>query len=292
MKKIIILLFLLLTVTSAVSAQSLFPMLSTPTPEPSELAPSYSGYSDVEPDEEKDYGADGTVVSYFHVTEKEYLAFGDYLAALGFEAVTTNVNGRTAELILNDGKFNIGISYNADDEILLVIYEDGVDYQKADIFPGYKRITFSDTLSIPNWAEIRFRDFQVNKPRQIVISDTETWIMFSFYNKSGSAVDFNSRYQRNGVICNDIARMILHYINDEGHYTFAMDDFAPSDYDYLDNKVVTIQPMINKDLVVGFGHDAAPVLQNSTDGMLAVTFDFVTGDKYVLILRENGIDIR
>ena len=101
MKKFFIILVLLLAVTSAVSAQSLFPLLSTPTPEPGDLAPSYSGFANVEPNKEEAYGEDGTLLTYQGVTEENYNKFGAYLEQFGFEATASNVNGRAVEMMLD-----------------------------------------------------------------------------------------------------------------------------------------------------------------------------------------------
>jgi len=294
MKKIFVLFLLFFAVTSAVSAQSLFPILSTPTPEPSDLAPSYSGFANVEPDQETDYGADGKLLTYNGVSEENYLKFGEYLASFGFEVTETNTNGRAAEMMLNNGQFNIGVSYNADDEILLMVLESGVDYEKMDYFPGYKRVTLSDTIDIAKWGTIQFQEFALNTRLEKARFSQFTWIKFQFYNRSDHYIGFCERYctYRGYDYCysygsiNNIGSISLHYINSDNKYVYELYDWGryPFDYDHYN-----IEPLEKKDLYADWNTNEG--LRTSTDGTLAITFDFETGDKYVLMLRENGVKI-
>ena len=130
---VILALILCLCFPTAGSAQSLFPSLSTPEPAAVvvDKAPSYGSMANVDPDDVQPYAEGGQVVTYENVDEQGYQDFGIYLNGLGYEVVAQNVQGRTAELKLTNGQFNIGMMYYGDEQKMLLIYDEGVTYEES-----------------------------------------------------------------------------------------------------------------------------------------------------------------
>ena len=305
MRKAVIFLFLLLSITAVASGQSLFPMLSS-SEESSESskpesAPSFSAFANVEPNEVRDFGSDGKALVYNWVSEDQYMQFGEYLAGFGFEVTESNVNGRVAELMLSNEQFNIGVSYNGNDEVLYVIYEEGVDYQKMDYFVGYKRVKYSDVINIKDWGSIRINKFVLNEPIQIANEELPTWMIFEVTNSTNQEIRFKSHKFENHqiVVVNDIGEITLHYIKNRQQIMFPMQIYEPYYINYVDDSVdvflekfdsYSVLPFSTQEFIVGF-RKLPPDVCNSTDGTFAVTFDFITGDKYVIFLREDGVDL-
>jgi len=311
MKKLFVLFLLLFAVTSVVSAQSLFPALSTPTPEPSDLAPSYSGFANVEPDKKQDLGEQGQVLTYYNVEEENYIKFGDYLAGLGFEAIQTNVNGRTAEMILDNGKFNIGISYNANNMTLLNIYEKDTDYEKKDYFKQYERASIGDMLIIDSGSvkikEIKIYDGYLWAYNRYLtnwwwnLEDYQilgTYVLFDYSNWKSSIVNFYStKYSISGK--NDLGTFTLKFITETGNeYSYDMDLFGKikniNNEDCLlygelvgknseDSARWRLDPVSSYSLAAGF--TKVPIdVKTAPKSSLALIID----NQYAIVLREHG----
>lgn len=156
---IVLSLFCMLCLTINATADTLFPSLSASIDEETELAPSYSGFANVNPDEVSPYGDGGQVLTYNGVKENQYLEFGEYLASHGFSAAASNVEGRVVEMQLSNGKYNIGFKYDANSEIMKTIYEKGVDYEKRNLYPEYQEVALNQSFDIDDFGTLRIVQF-------------------------------------------------------------------------------------------------------------------------------------
>lgn len=307
---VLVLISLLMVCVSAASAGSLFPSLSPAIPDPGEGAPSYGGFANVRPAKTEPYADGGTVVTYTGVSEKDYEDFGSYLAQLGFELVASNVQGRVAEMIVANEKYSIGVVYDADAGSLMLIYEEGVQYAKMDLFKGYTRISLGETIKIPGLGEFTCTEFHLNNYTlrratelfygSIIgrVKNTSTALVFKFKNTTNKTKYYKSNgFSENGVFMegygkrNDLADIILYYINDDGDYAYksVMYGLLTSDlWLFLDDESdIGIRQMETSVRCASF--DVPQAVLNSTDGILAVALEFRgTDEKAVLFLRYDG----
>ena len=322
MKRFVILVMTLcLCFSTFATAESLFPSLSTP--EPTSVAggkaPSYGGMANVDPDDVQPYAEGGQVVTYENVDEQGYQDFGVYLNELGYEVVAQNVQGRTAEMKLSDGKLNIGMVYYGEEQKMLLIYEKDVEFEKRDLFAGYTRFNWGDTISLKKFANVSIDQFALEGTLKIENAWMDrigygsagehyickTFLFFSLENLTAESIQFysgsNTRYlfglsnEMENKTHNGVGIIKLHYINENGEYIYPMDSYGyewnryeailTDDHAMGDNRHYV--PSMEK-RCLGLNFDVPSNVRNATDGTLAITFDFVTGDKYVLILREDG----
>ncbi len=314
MKKLfLILISLMLAFTSAACADTLFPSLAPAVQDPpADAAPSYGKYANVAPDSEEPYAEGGTVVTYSGVSENAYEDFGNYLSEFGFELLDSNVDGRTVEMIVANGRFSIGVAYNADTRELKTIYEEGVEYEKMDYFQGYTRIALGDTVRVKGLGEFTVSEFHLNNYslrraqhyyKGHVLGEldrTSVALVFDYLNTTndtkyykGDAVKSSYGYYFHGSgDRNDLADITLYYINDNGVYAFESVCYGYLKEQLLidDEEIDSIPKMESSVRCASF--EVPESVLNAGDGMLAVGMEFHdSGEKAVLILRENGIKI-
>jgi len=318
MKRLVILVMTLcLCFPTFATAESLFPSLSTPEPAAvtGEKAPSYGGMANVDPDDVQSYAEGGQVVTYENVDEQGYQNFGVYLNKLGYEVVAQNVRGRTAEMKLSDGKFNIGMVYDGEAQKMQLIYEEGVEYEKRDVLKAY----FPDATTVELGEEIEIRGLgkysftKYNMGGEIIATylqgggyvieytySSNTWIELDFYNTKTETCTFCYPY-------NAPISLELVYINDENTYSFEVNSRVANKGRYnesiwyamgavsredVQNKTIgrltKIPSMEEEHLAVAF--DLPNGVINSVDGYLAlcITCNTDEQEKYILILREDG----
>ena len=294
-------------------ADTLFPSLAPAAPEPADTAPSYGGYANTAPSGTEPYAEGGTVVTYSGVSEQNYADFGEYLAGLGFELKASNVEGRTAEMIIANEKFSIGVVYNADTREMKLIYEEGVEYAKMDYFRGCTRVALGETLKVKGLGNFSFSEFHLRnydlrrashyyKGRVVTgMKGTSVALVFDYLNTTNETKNYKSdafiakssgRMMEGSGKVNDLADITLWYINDNDAYTF--DSIC---YGYLspsrdllisdDAEDRGVRKMENSVRCASF--DLPEAVLNAEDGTLAVVLAFHgTEEKAVIILRENG----
>ena len=306
----LVLISLLLVCGSAASAGTLFPSLAPSIPDSVEGAPSYGGYANVRPAKEEPYADGGTVVTYTGVSEQDYEGFGNYLAQLGFELVDSNVQGRVAEMIVANDQYSIGVVYNADTGDLQLIYGEGVEYAKMDIFKGYTRISLGETLKVPGLGEFTFTEFHLNnyslrRATELFyggiigrVSNTSTALVFKYMNTTNQTKHYRSDAFAIGDVFyegynkrNDLADITLYYINDDGDYAYPSIFYGLLTSDlwlFADDETdIGVRQMATSLRCASF--DVPQAVLNSTDGTLAVALEFHGTDvKAVLFLRYDG----
>lgn len=120
-------------------------------------------------------------------------------------------------------------------------------------------------------------------------------LAFSYYNSS--AEDKNYFYEPN-----DLFETTLVYQSGEAEYTFAEDSHGryredlgiyatglrkTDKYLVLDN--IQIGPLQTAEYAIGF--DLPETVCSSVGGTIALKLEFKTGEKYVLVFREDGKDL-
>ncbi len=165
MKRLLTCLFVLALAIPTAYAD-LFPDLSsTPAPQAAApLAPSYGAMANVDPDEVIPYAAGGQVVLYRGVDLDGYAAFGEYLESMDFEVTASEVDQEKGivQMMLANGEFNLGMVYDAGTQEMRLIYDEGVDFAKANKYPGYTPIYLGDQIEIAGIGRFRFTKFDLN----------------------------------------------------------------------------------------------------------------------------------
>ena len=300
-----------------------------PTPVPAtvyvkEYAPSYGGMANVDPKNVQPYAEGGQAVTYENVDEQGYADFGDYLFNLGYKFVNDPiVEGRIVKGRLSDGKYNIGMIYDADEETMILIYEEGVDFKKKDEFAvaGYTRIKLGDEIKIDNFGTYKFQEYYFNKSIATRYTKSNQWITGGkkqvqseeCYLVSNSYLHFYYYDTSQNKTASWLIDGTLIYINENGTYKYPINRTTYSSYEetytmgtktydmfaeargalvlgttytYADSVGGYVEPLYGKDGMIGF---SLPLdLINAKDGTLAIVLKIQGKEDYVLVLRENG----
>ena len=282
MKKLAaILIFTVMLVNNAFGG-SLFPSLMDPEPLTApDKAPSYSGYAGVFPDDTMPYAEGGEVLVYNNVEEEKFYDFGDYLKQFGFEVSASNVIDTTIEVMLDNGTFNLGVTYNVDTRTLKLIYDEGVEWEEPEAFPGYKRVEMGDEIEVKGMGTIQLNSFTFSHNFTFQFQPSNnidmTILSFSFYNKATTPLRINQV----------LGTVKLVYINKDNRYEIDAKQIGILYASRIEGSE-NIGSLTRKSCAVEFAPPQG--LKEATDGTLAITMEINndTADKYVLFLRENG----
>ena len=307
MKKIIFaitILALVLAVTGCL-AESIFELLPEDNAETTRLtAPAYGALACVDPDQVEQSAEGGKIVTYRNVDASGFNRFGKYLGKLGFTVTGQEKDENRLAYSLTNGQVDFVMIYEIETGTMQLIYPQGTDYAE-NLFPGYTRIDFDEEIRIPARGKFTFHDFvlngqaksryafrteeDVNDPTEILSS----WLPFSFYNTASSMWP---------MVAPELFDATLVYITDDGEYPFrnqAVGSFMPEkklfathleddrDGFYFANWVV--HPLSGAEGAASFV--LPDDLRASTGGTIAIKLEFPTGEKYVLVIRENGVDL-
>ena len=319
MKKIrlfALILALILTLSaSAAQAESIF---NIPEDEETELpslrAPSYGAMANVAEDRVEPSADGGTIVTYLGVSASEANEFGVYLGRLGFSVTKQEQEEGRLGYAVSDGLVSFTMIYNQAEKSMQLIYPKGTDYE-VSLFPGYTRINAGQELTIPGLGRITFHPFFLNdkvtcadwylslypKADGLAVQYKYSWLPFTFYNTSAK----NVRYGPHSG--NDLFTVRLVYHMEDGTYVYEDNVYRRGRY-LADRKAIAASRVENNKYHLSYAFtnkpcepltamDCAAVfdlpesLRTSTGGTIAVELDFLHGERFVLMLRENGADL-
>ena len=160
----------------------------------------------------------------------------------------------------------------------------------------YQRLAMGETVKIPDLGEFKFERFVfgdiTDDPdnRYAIESYSGGLLEFSYYNISTDLKHFYSSLGLSRKRNNDLFIPIIRYKNEDNPYLY---DAASCGMMRKDNVIWTdvhqLQPLTNYDLAVGFSLPEGFI--NSTDGHMSVLLDFNDDKRYILILREDGVNL-
>ena len=296
MKKLLSITAILLILLCAgfACAESIFGDLAEEeTPPPSLTAPSYGAMANVEPDRTEPSADGGTIVTYLNVSASGVNEFGVYLGRLGFVVTKRDSVDDRLAFAVSDGRVSFVMIYDQAEKIMQLIYPKGTAYA-GPLFPGYTRIAFNEEISIPGLGKFTFRDFVLDGKgtREAYTKDKTrypaktvySWLSFHLLNTSSGPLYMNMF----GDLLFD--GVVLAYRSGDGAYTFTPDsrgDFSPPRRIVQGSR--SVFPLGEGDFALSF--DLPAHLRASSDGTIAVLLDFRTGEKYFLLVRENGVDL-
>lgn len=316
---------LLLTLTaSGALAESIFGTFQDEPEAELLLAPSYGGMANVEPDLVEESAEGGAIVTYLNVNAGGVNSFGEYLGKLGFSVTRQEEQAGKAAFAVTDGQVDFVMIYDQAAKTMQLIYPQGTEYKKAQ-FPGYTRIEMMNPLVIPGLGNFVFEGFFLNQRivycNNFFLHETSsrwedtyhskdtgyTWLKFSFFNESTSDKAYYGDDNPFSKTRNDLLNMELDYLVSGQTYTYPEKAYGTYWGNIVSQPVITIEPPGYKSrgwiyyepvvakalesLSCGTVFELPASIRNSTDGTLAIKLDFVTGEKYVLVVRENGVDL-
>ena len=295
MKKLLPILLILGIILSAPAApaESIFDLLEEESASPSLLAPSYGALANVDPDAVEKSADGGRIVTYRDVGASGVNDFGTYLGKLGFTVSRRDQQDQGIAYAVSDGKVSFVMIYNQAERTMRLIYPQGTDYAKA-LFPGFTRIEFNEEISVPGLGRFTFRDLVLNDaaaPEASVVGSS-SWLPFSFFNTSTSNQTWEQASYHSYFSM--FRRLTLVYRNDDADYEYVSRDSSAydpvsqswSEESRSHSSKWYIEPLNGTDGIAAFTLPES--LRASVDGTIAIRLEFVTGEKYVLIARENG----
>lgn len=313
MKKMLIIIVTMALALCPAASADLFPSLNEMTNAVSEAAPSYGGMAGVDASSVTPYAEGGLVVRYDSVDNDGYTRFGEHLEGFGFEAEAMEMDdsGRKVQMKLTNGVYNIGMVYDADTQVLQLIYEDNVDFEKPDLFSGYTACRPESELSIPGVGTLIFHDLIIHGEGIMCgfIEDFHDGKGLHYYDSKGNgwheAIDcwltFSLRNTTANTLIysedeNDLFHATLVYINTDGHYTFdeighgryyadghylcTATNPMDNEYQYCDNP--PCEPLTN--LEGGVAFDLPENVEFTSQETLGILLGFTNGERYVLML--------
>lgn len=290
---------LLLTLTaSSALAESIFGTFQDEPEAELLLAPSYGGMANVEPDLVEESAEGGAIVTYLNVNAAGVNSFGEYLGKLGFTVAKQEEQAGKAAFAVTDGQVDFVMIYDQAAKTMQLIYPEGTDYARA-LFPGYTRIEFNEEIQISGLGRFTFHDFFLNDQggfRQGPGDQTialSSWLWFSFYNISTTT----QLHLQESLLFD--ATLVYH--NADGEYQYQQSIYTGG---YIpEEKLIVYVYQDGEDYYDKYSCPALTGMESassfilpadlcsSTDGTIAIKLDFKTGEKYVLVARENGIDL-
>ncbi len=310
MSIISLILALVLSVTGSL-AESAFELLPEETTEAVRLqAPSYGAMANAEPERVEQSADGGTIVTYSGVDAAGFNRFGVYLGERGFSATGQEKEEHRLAYSLSDGQVSFVMIYDMEAKTMQLVYPEGTDYE-VSLFPGYTRIAFNEEINIPGLGKLTFHDFVLNGSGQRswffstttskkYIHELNNWLSFTFYNTSSRKVNygydpFNEK--------SDLFTATLVYHNADGEYEYINNVYgafepdkkllAMEEWDGSKEGIVfenkSCAPLSSMEYAATF--DLTSDMRASTDGTIAIKLDFINGEKYVLVARENGADL-
>lgn len=315
-KSILICTLALILLTSAACADSLFDFLPedpTPSPAPqSSVAPSYGDFAGVMVDEETVNDNGDAVITYYNVSAQQMQDFGVALKQQGYVVEVEQEQDGVKAYQLSNNIFSFILFYNMAEQSLKTVYPKGTEYATS-LFPGYTKVYLGDTFKIKGLGEFTFDSIEFMNEQfefsysyfiqstyyrtrgeliEIDISSASPGMLikFSYYNTDVSAKTFYKRWLVDES--NSLIQKIICFLNmDDNTYTYTSDYYGGF-YEgklHLDSQGGSISSLEEQSLAVFYALPTGAL--NSTDGTLAMTMDFPNGEKYVLMLRENGVNL-
>lgn len=319
---------LLLAVTlSFASAESIFPTLSSPpTAEPTSdpainagPAPSYGMMANVAADEVSQNAQGGTMLTYLNVTADGFNSFGQYLGEKGYSVTGTETQGDQTAYAISDGQIDFTLFYDLSHETMILVYPQGTEYEQP-AFPGYQKLNFGEEVVIPNLGKFTFYQFILDqeKPDNMFGMREDDDFFINYYDLNGKAeyigkkiytyIGFKAYNTTHEALqwcegANEILKMTLYYVNEFSTYSFEQSTQAVYRYrkntgsflnGYMEEKedhyfMASPVPSLEEEILYSI-FDIPSGVRTSTDGTLYATIDFATGDKYIMMLREDGVD--
>ncbi len=317
--RLMALLLMLSLMVSSVYAESIFPMLTPaptaePTPAPAAAStPSYGMMANVAADEVTQNAQGGTVVTYRNVSADNFNSFGAYLGQRGFSVAVTETQGEQTAYALSDGMTEFIMFYDVTQQTMIFVYPKGTEYEQP-LFPGYLPLAYGEEVYIPNLGKFTFEQFQLDHLGYLVgmgeghndfYYDTDgsmTFTRMKIYTKFGfKCFNTTSGDLRFDAKANDLFVMTLHCVNEYGTYSYeqytqccynSRRDMFYNGYSsiwsglyYMANPLPSLTDSYR---YVIFNVPSG--IRTSMDGTIYATIEFTTGEKYVVMLRENGVN--
>lgn len=322
----LVLMMLFVHGASASSLFDLLPPEPTEVPALQEtLAPSYGDFANVSEDEETKNEAGDTIVTYQNVSAQQVNDFGVELAKMGYEILNKESKDEMIAYQLSNSKFTFTVIYDQSASILRTIYPKGVSYAQS-LFPGYTKVKPGETFKIKNLAEFTFNtvylckdlpsysrtSYSIDSGEQLDKNDKFVYphlFLIEFVYKNISTSQRSLEGHSSGFIMGnifgnedkyrmkDVIQFI--YINEDNMYSF--DAIAGGYYEQGDESYLRSEEYYNLGHYRGYQHvepletalraigfDLPQIAIDDPTGTLALKMDFPNGEKYVLILRENG----
>lgn len=306
---------------SGASAESILPILTpaptaAPTPTPASTpasAPSYGMMANVAADEVTQNAQGGTVVTYRNVSADGFNSFGVYLGQRGFSVAGTETQGDQTAYALTDGQTDFVMFYDVAQQTMTFVYPQGTEYEQP-MFPGYLPLAYGEEVYIPKLGKFKFNDFQLDHLGYMVgmgeghndyyydadgsmtFSRTKIYTKLGFkcYNTTNGNLYFDAK-------ANDLFVMTLYCVNE--YDTYSYEQYTQCCYNSRTDKFYNgyseiwsgLRYMANPlpSLTDSYRYVVFAVpsgIRTSTDGTIYVTIEFTTGEKYVMMLRENGVN--
>ena len=307
---------------SAAGAESIFPLLTpaptapapAATPAPA-AAPSYGMMANAAADEVTQNAQGDAVVIYRSVSADGFNAFGEYLFRRGFSVTASEAQDGQLAYALTDGKVDFVMFYRMEEQRMTLVYPRGTAYEQPP-FPGYQALAYGEEIYVPNLGKCKFVDFALNREAGLVgmvsgkytdwyydvngrlnfeKKKTYTRLGFQFYNTTSGELQFCDT-------ANDLFSITLYCVNEYGTYSYAQS--TQGSYNSRLNLFINgyrkpfeggysmscpLKSLTETYKYVFF--DLPSGVRASTDGTIYAMIEFSTGEKYVMMLRENGVDL-
>lgn len=302
---IFVLVFLMLSASAA--ASSIFDLLpDNPASADSHVAPSYGNICGEDPVSSVPNAQNDTLVEYDNVSVEDVDRFGTYLGRRDYTVIDQQVQGNQYGYRISNGTITFSMIYNAADQIMYVIYPQGIEYEPV-AFPGYKRLELGDTVRIDNLGEFTFKSFSMSEKITNVYGRSYHYgdyyddkyafrgaiLSLSYYNSTSNDRYFHSAEKAFSVNKNNsLFDEEFQYLSGEMKFPVGSDNMGidwgnHTIYSYL----AKCAAAKTTNLCVAFKLEDR--ISASTDGTVGITFAFHSGGprnypKYVLVLRENG----
>ncbi len=317
---------LLSLIVSGACAGSILPVMTpVPTAAPTAApaapvcAPSYGMMANVEADEVTINARGGTVVTYRNVPADGFNAFGEYLGERKFAVTGTETQDGQTAYALSDGRTAFVLFYDVAGQVMTLVYPEGTEYEQPR-FPGYQTISLGEEIQVPGLGRFTFVDFHLNFETKMagmvdqigrekyyfdvngkeIYGGNQTTKVYTYFGfKAFNTTPGDLQFCANK---NEVLTMTLHYVNGDGKYSYEqstparynskIDMFVngyKESYDFISCLSWPLPSMTNNHLYSIF--DTPSGVRNSADGTMYVTIEFTTGDRYVIVLRENGVDL-
>ena len=305
---------LVLTVSCGMAESIFAPLPEEKTPAAQLTAPSYGKLANVEPDSVEENAEGGRIVTYNNVDTAGYNQFGVYLGSLGFSVADQEQRDNQIAYAVTNGQVSFVMIYDQAARTMQTIYPKGTDYE-VSLFPGYTQVKPNDEITVSGLGSFVFGQLVLDGDGHVCGSaavyekggkvsyynekgnsyhrGVKSWMEFSFYNIANTEKTFSQ-------MGNDLFTAELVFLNQDNQYAFEMKEFgrfltgkniistapshSPSTYDIIENR--PCKPLDSLNGAVAF--DLPDGLRTSAEGTIAVKLNFRTGEKYILMFRENG----
>ncbi len=279
-------------------AVSIFDLIPDPDDTLSHAAVNYGNCSGMEPDLESKNKLGDTVLAYYNVSPEDFNSFGVYLNERSYYVTEQVEEGGQYAYGVTDGIVSLSLVYDSRQHVLNMIYPEGTGYEEL-MFPGYKRVRFGEPVSLKEYGKFTFEQFQMKSSG---LKTNNMWnerdnnnskyqepfagamLSYQYLNTSGHKKNTIAAKQDEEVLLYSVR---LVYQNGEDNMVFQR-KYNTKVFDGMASRLAG-EVKINEQTEMGLTFELPEDVINSVGGNLGFTFeDKFTGDKYVLVLRENG----